>query len=176
MEETNQQQPAPAGSNKKLLYIIGGVVIVIFALGSLSRGIGYMGMRAAGVDVRPGPNGSATYSNGEGTVTVGGNKMPDNWPSDAPANYSGASITYSGSSNPQTGQAGSAVMYTVKASADDIANYYKTQLTSSGWTIETTANAGGATVIAAKKDTRTFGLYIASAEAGTVAVQASVSM
>ena len=175
MEETNNQ-PVTGGSNKKILYIVGGI-IVLGLLGSLmSRGVGYMGMRAVGVDMDQNRDGSATYSNKEGSVTVGGNKMPDNWPSDAPGNFAGATITYSGSSNPQTGSAGSVVMYTVKASADAVAAQYKSELAAKGWTVESTANVAGATVIAAKKDTRTFGLYVTAVEGGDTTVQASVSM
>jgi hypothetical protein len=176
MEETTTQPQA--GSNKKILYIIGGLIVLGLIGSTLMRGVGYMGMRAAGVDVRPNMDGSATYTatNGEGSVTVGGNKMPDNWPSDAPANFAGATISYSGSSNPQTGQAGSAVMYTVKSTAEAVAAYYKSQLESQGWKIEQTANMGGATVLAAKKDTRTFGIYIMGGEGGEVSVQASISM
>ena len=174
MDETNTQPVA--GSNKTIFYIIGGLVVLGVLGGMMSRGAGYMGLRQAGVNVQPGPGGAATYSNEEGSVTVGGNKMPDNWPSDAPSNFAGASIQYSGSSNPQTGQAGSALVYTVKASADAVAAQYKSELQSKGWTIESTANVAGATVISAKKDTRTFGAYISSAEEGNVTVQASISM
>ena len=183
MDDTNTQPVA--GSNKKIFYIIGGLVVLGLVGGMMSRGAGYMGMggpagymgmKAAGVDVQPGPGGAATYSNNEGSVTVGGNKMPDNWPSDAPSNFAGASIQYSGSSNPQTGQAGSALVYTVKASADAVAAQYKSELNAKGWTIESTANVAGATVISAQKDTRTFGAYISSTEDGNVTVQASISM
>jgi hypothetical protein len=176
MDETNATQPAPSGSNKKILYIIGAVVVVLLVGSFIMRGVGSIGMRAAGVNTQPGPGGSATYSNDDGSITVGANKMPDNWPGDAPGNYSGAAISFSGSSNPQTGEAGSMVMYSVKASADSVASYYKTQLAAKGWAIESTTNVGGATVITAKKDTRMFSLYVTGATDGSVTVQASVTM
>ena len=172
MDETQKT----VGSNKTIWYIVGGLLILAVIGGGMSRGAGYMGMRAAGVDVRPGMDGSATYKTNEGSVTVGGNKMPENWPSDAPANFAGASITYSGSTNPQTGAAGSAVMYTVKASGDAVAAQYKAELEAKGWKVEQVANVAGATVMAAKKDTRTFGVYITAGENGETMVQASVSM
>ncbi len=174
MEETTTQPVQ--GSNKTVLYIIGGIVVLALVGSFMTRGIGYMGMRAAGVDVRPNMDGSATYKTDEGSVTIGANSMPDNWPSDAPANFAGATISYSGSSNPQTGEAGSVVMYSVNGSVDAITAHYKAQLESNGWTIEQTANMGGATIIAAKKDSRSFGVYITPGEDGTAVVQASVTM
>ena len=176
MDEQTNSQPVASGSNNKILYIIGGLVALGLIGGYLSMNAGYMGMRAAGIDVNPNMDGTATYTTPEGSVTVGGNSMPENWPADGPDNFSGASIQYSGSSNPQTGEAGSAVMYSVKASPDSIAAHYKSQLESKGWTVEQTANVAGAVVIAAKKDSRTFGLYIAAGEEGMTTVQASIAM
>ena len=102
--------------------------------------------------------------------------MPENWPSDAPDNYAGASIAFSGTSNPQTGQIGSAVSYTVQATASAVADYYRQQLQANGWTIQATANAGGAMVLSATKDTRTFGAYIAEAADGTTTVTAGIEL
>lgn len=157
-------------------YIIGAIVLVVLVGGYLSRGAGFMGMRAAGVDMSPNADGGTTYSNNEGTVTVGGTAMPSNWPSDAPANYSGASIQYSGSSNPQTGEAGSAIMYTVNASAQRVVDHYKNELARNGWTVEGTANAAGAMVVSAKKDTRTFGAYVVDSGSGAVSVTVGIGM
>ena len=102
--------------------------------------------------------------------------MPANWPSDAPANYSGAAIVYAGPSNPQTGQEGSAVSYTVQASVGSVVDFYRSQLAAAGWTVEASANVGGATVISATKDTRTFGAYIVDTGGGTVAVTAGIEL
>ncbi|MBI5457770.1 LPXTG cell wall anchor domain-containing protein [Candidatus Kaiserbacteria bacterium] len=164
--------PSTSGSNK-MWYIIGGIVILALVGWFLMRGVGSL----TGVDVDQAGNGATTYSNEEGSVTVGsGASMPSNWPSDAPANYAGASIVYSGTSNPQTGQSGSAVSYTVRASATSVADYYKQQLTSAGWTIESTANIAGAMVVAAKKDTRTMGVYITDTADGNVTVVAGIEL
>ena len=122
----------PATSSNKIYYIIGGVVVLILLGWFLTRGFG----AAPGVDVDQNVDGSTTYSNEEGSVTVGAQSMPDNWPSDAPANFADATIVYSGSSNPQTGAAGSAVTYTARASVQSVADYYKQQLTAAGWAIE----------------------------------------
>jgi hypothetical protein len=167
----------PSTSGNKMWYIIGGIVILLLLGWVVTRGIGGAIMGAAGVNVTPGANGSATYTSSDGSVTVGTSaSMPGTWPSDAPANYSGASIVYSGTSNPQTGQAGSAVSYTVRASAQAVADYYKQQLTSAGWTIEGTANMTGATVVSAKKDTRTIGVYISDTGSGNVSVTVGIEM
>ena len=160
-----------------MYYIIGGIVVLALVGWFLMRGAGSIMGAATGVDVDRNAGGSMTYSNEEGTVTVGtAASMPANWPSDAPANYAGAAIVYSGTSNPQTGQAGSAVSYTVRASASSVADYYKQQLSSSGWTIESTASMADATIIAAKKDTRTIGIYITDAGDGSVSVVVGMEM
>src|SRR3989338_1262689 len=141
----------------KAVYIIGVIVVLLIVGWFLTRGPAAV----SGVDVDNNLDGSKTYSNEEGSVTVGGGSMPDNWPGDAPANFADATIVYSGSSNPQTGAAGSAVTYTARASVQSVADYYKQQLTAAGWAIEGTANVAGAMVVTATKDTRTFGAYIA---------------
>ena len=135
------------------------------------------GSSITGVDVDRSVDGSTTYTNDEGTVSVGTSaSMPENWPSDAPQNFAGASIVYSGTSNPQTGQSGSAGSYTVRASASSVADYYKQQLASAGWTVQGTANMAGATVVSATKDTRTIGVYITDTGDGNVTVVAGISM
>ena len=167
-------QPSSSAGNNKIWYIVGGVVVLLLLGWFLTRGLGSASM--AGVDVDRNMDGSATYTNEDGTVTVGSNAMPDNWPSDAPQNFAGAAITFSGASNPQTGTAGSGVSYTAKASVQSVADYYKSQLQTNGWTLEGTANVGGATVLSAKKDTRNLGIYIADVGDGTVSVTAAVEM
>src|SRR3989344_5728600 len=169
--------PSTSGSGNKMWYIIGGIVVLALIGWFLMRCAGSLLGAASGVDVDRSLDGSTTYSNEEGIVTVGGGaSMPANWPSDAPANYAGGSIVYSGTSNPQTGQSGSAVSYTVRASASSVADYYKQQLTSAGWTIQGTANIAGATVVAATKDTRTMGVYITDTADGNVTVVAGIEL
>lgn len=156
------------------MYIIGGVVVLL-VIGWYFMGGGMAG-NMAGVDTDRNIDGSTTYTHEEGTVTVGGNSMPDNWPSDAPQNFSGATITFSGTSNPQTGKMGSAVSYTVRASAQAVADYYKNELQKAGWTVQASANMGAASAISATKDTRTFGAYIADTGDGSVAVTAGIEL
>ncbi|QQG38193.1 MAG: hypothetical protein HYS26_01395 [Candidatus Kaiserbacteria bacterium] len=164
-------EPTSTGSNK-LYYIIGGVVALLVLGWLLTRGFG----GAAGANVDRNFDGSTTYSNEEGSVTVGAQSMPANWPSDAPQNFAGATISFSGASNPQTGQAGAAVSYTVRASAQAVIDYYRGSLTSAGWTIVGSANAGGATVISAAKDERTFGVWATDNGDGSATVTAGVGM
>jgi len=123
-------------------------------------------------------NGTQTYSNNEGSVTVGTNAgMPSGWPNDLPSNYTGAHIIYSGNSNPQTGQAGAAISYTLQdASAQTVASYYQNGLTEKGWSIESNANMGGQIVIGAKKDGKTFAAIIIDSGDGTVTVTAGLGL
>ena len=177
MDETTQTQPA---SSKKWLYIVGGIIILLLLgvfFGGFGRGTGLGSASfAPGTDVDRDIDGSTTYSTNEGSVTVGSNTMPDNWPSDAPVAYSGASIVYSGATNPTTGAAGSAVAYTVKASVASVVEYYESRLKAEGWTITATAEAGGMRVISATKDTRTFGAYIGSDGQGNTSVTAGIEL
>lgn len=157
-------------------YVIGGIVVVIILGWVAVRMMGVGAMYGAGVDTDRNIDGSTTYTNGEGSVTVGSQSMPENWPSDAPNNYAGATITFSGSSNPQTGQPGSAVSYMVRASAQAVIDHYKSELAANGWAIQGSANAAGAMVITATKGTRVFGAWVADNGGGSATVTAGIQM
>ncbi len=167
-------EPQQTGSSKKLYCIIGGVIVLALLGWFLMRGASDMALERAGVDVDYNGNGSATYTTDDGSVTIGEGKYPDTWPSDAPE-YGEGTIQYSGSSNPQTGESGAAVVFTATASVQAMVDFYKRELVADGWTITSTASVGGATVIGATKDTRTFGAYIVDAGNGMVSVTAGVS-
>lgn len=177
MDETT---PAtPAASSKKWLWIGLGVVLIIILGGMFMGRVGTMmpAALAPGVDVDRNLDGTTTYESEQGTVTVGmGGSMPANWPSDAPEAYSGANIVYSGTSNPTTGETGSAVSYTVSASAESVIEYYRSQLTSAGWTITAATQAAGMQVITATKDTRVIGVYVTTDGQGNTAVTAGVQL
>jgi len=176
MDETNQAPQANSGQ-KKGLYIIVAIVVIALALyflGGLGTPQGMLG-GVGGVNIDQNADGSATYTSSDGTVTVNGNKLPDNWPSDAPT-YPNAAIQYSGSSNPQTGAEGSAVSFTTSDSVQTVTDFYKRELVSKGWVIDQSASVGGATVLTAKKDTRTFGTYITDAGNGQIAVTVGIEM
>ncbi len=162
------------GGSKKGLYIVIVILVILAALYFLRGSFGMMGA-PYGTDINRNLDGSATYSNDEGTVTVGSNRLPENWPSDAPT-YSNATIQYSGSSNPQTGAKGSAVVFTTFDSVQNVVDFYRRELVSNGWTVEQTATIGASTVLAARKDTRTLGVYIAEAGNGQVSVTVGIEM
>lgn len=155
------------------MYVV--VVVVVLAL------LGWFGMRGSflgavvpGVDVNRHLDGSATYSNENGSVTVGSNSLPSDWPTDVPT-YGNGTITFSGASNPKTGEAGLAVMFTTPDAAKTVVDFYKTELAAKGWTIEQTATMGAVTVLSAKKDTRTFGVQISNGGDGKTTVTIGIS-
>ncbi|HEY4522581.1 MAG TPA: hypothetical protein VJH91_03040 [Candidatus Paceibacterota bacterium] len=170
------QTPSTSGSNK-MWYIIGAIVVVLLLGWLVTRDMGGIAGTMAGVDTDRNMDGSTTYTDDQGnSATVGGGSMPENWPTDAPANFAGASIQYSGTSNPQTGEAGSAIVYTVSASSQAVADHYRAQLQSNGWKLENTANVGGATVLSASKGDRNMGIYITDAGEGKVSVTAGIEL
>jgi len=179
MEETTQ---VAAHSHTKRNIIIGVVAllvligIVLSFAGSVGSVWGNYGGVVPGVDVDRNMDGSVTYESDEGTVTVGGASMPSNWPSDAPTAYTGATIAYSGTTNPTTGESGSAVVYTTNASIASVVEYYDSRLKAEGWTIEASVDMGGTRVITAKKDTRTIGVYVQDAGNGVTNVTAGVQL
>jgi len=166
METENTTAQVKAGSSKKTMYIVIGVVILIL-IGLFLKDKSGSYVTPDGVNVNKNNDGSATYSNEQGTMNVGGNKYPDNWPSDVPK-YANATIQYSGSSNPQTVEAGLVVVFNTTDSTDKVVEFYKKELTSNGWTIEQTATMGDVTIVAAKKGESTFGVQITSEDGKTV--------
>jgi uncharacterized protein YcfJ len=181
MDDVTSAQTQATGSNKKVFSIVIGALIVLligFAfVGGFGRGTGLGGAYVVpGADIDQNLDGSTTYTTDEGTVTVGGNSMPENWPSDVPTAYEGAQITYAGTMNPQTGEAGSAAVYTVKASVESVVTYYESRLKAEGWTITAQADAGGMRVITATKDTRTFGAYIGADGQGGTSVTVGIEL
>ena len=170
MDETNQGN----GGLRKAFYGIVGVIAILVVLYFL-RGVLGMNGEQSGIDVDRNSDGSATYSNDDGTVTVGGNTLPENWPSDAPT-YANATIQYSGSSNPQTGEKGLAVVLMTSDGAQKVVDFYKRELASKGWTVDQTATMGASTALSAQKDTRTFVIYVADAGNGQVSITASIAI
>ncbi len=177
MDETTPTVEAKAKS--KVLYIvIAAIAILVLGAGFFfGSGMTQTALAPAGVDVDQNRDGSTTYTTNEGTVTVGNNaSMPENWPSDAPRAYSGATIVYSGTTNPTTGETGSAVSYTAPGSVQEVIQYYLDGIKAEGWAVESDASVSGMRVIVAKKDTRTLGVYIMDGGNGTVSVTAGVQL
>lgn len=171
MEHTYQQSPTPEqhgnSRSKTVLHVVIGIVVLLL-LGFIARGMYFKGMmKTQGVDVDRNTDNSFTYdTNGS---------LPENWPDDAP-NYPNGSIQYSGTSNPQTGEAGAAVMFLTNDSSETVVDYYKRELPANGWTITQTAVSGTVTVIAATKDNRSLGIYIAATETGQTSVTVGVGL
>ncbi len=160
---------------KKLYLIIGGIVVLAI-VGFIAKGLIFGAL--TGGHYQQNLNGTQTYSNNEGSVTVGNNaSMPSEWPSDAPSNFAGGSIVFSGNSNPQTGKNGAVVSYTVKGGTiQGVSDYYKAQLTANGWTLQGNYNVAGQGVLAAQKDGRTFGVSISDSGNGSVTVTAGLEL
>lgn len=157
--------------SQKTLYIIGGVVVVVIVGLIITNMMGGFG------GFRQNMDGTQTYTNGQGSVTVGSNaSMPSGWPTDVPANYSGAKIVFAGNSNPQTGKQGSAVSYTVEgATVKAVADYYKNGLAVQGWNIEGTMDFGAQAVVGGSKDGRRFAVSISETD-GVVTVIAGLEI
>ncbi len=160
-----------SGMSKKTIGIIVGVVVLGIVGYVVSHSAGYLGKRAiesaTGGSVQYGNNGSATYKTNDGTVTTGVNALPEGWPSDAPGQYSGSTITFSGAAAQQGGKMGMTVIMTTTDSAANVAAFYKSDLAAKGWTIQGTYTASGTTTIVASKDDRAVGITVVGTEGTT---------
>lgn len=146
------------GKSNKGLYIAIGVLVLILVVvllkGSMTQKVNVGGYNA---EYSKNFDGSTTVKSDYGTVTTGGNRLPDNWPSDAPI-YKNAVITNSVALDPTyTGTTGSNVMFTTTDSIPMITDFYKNELASNGWKVLNQGTTMGAnTIISAMKDSRTF--------------------
>jgi hypothetical protein len=159
--------------SKKYLWIGIGVLVVIGAIviaaNVMNRGTALQNAYTQDI-------GTVTYDDQQGSVIVGGDNLslPKNWPSDAPGTYAGAAIIYSGATNPATGEAGAAIAYTTTEAFDNVRRFYEAGLQAQGWVIQSNGDMAGMRVIVAKKDTRTFAVYLAEGADGSIAVTAGV--
>lgn len=138
------------------------VVVVLLGAGWLFMRGGGTGM-PEGVTMDKNMDGSATYSNEDGSVTVGSNNYPDNWPGDAPK-YDNGQIQYSASSNQQTGENGSMITFVTSDSPKQVVDFYKSELVSKGWKIEQTAAVDQMLMLTGTKGTATFYAQVTSAD------------
>lgn len=164
-EETQKK----SGSKQMILIFIGIIILVLVSgvvLGSIRNKVD-SSIAPTELAVDRNTDGSITYEAESATVTLRGSGMPENWPDDAPKAYEGATFLYAGANNPATGKAGSAVVYTSEVSLDRVIAYYTGSLKDGGWTIEANTILAGMTVITARKDTRLFAAYLATADGKT---------
>ena len=166
-------QPSTSGS-KKTWYIIGGIVIVAiiwslvsrFALKPLSQLTAEKAVEKAMEQASGGKakvdldNGKVTVSTDEGTAEWGGNKLPDNWPSDAPI-YPNSQVQFSGASN-QNDNSNSTVVLQTSDSGEKVLAYYKQELVAKGWKIESTYEMSDAAMLGATKDKSSISVTIGS--------------
>ena len=189
---------AKADSKKTLYYVIGGVVLLLVVLSVLNRGRSPM-FGGGGFDERAaeewgenlaermmenagGGDVDVDFESGSDSFSVktkdgtfqGGNQVPTDWPSDAPGLYSGATVSFSGSSSDTSGS-GSGLVFTSEAKAQDIMDFYKEELEDKGWKITTTANANGYLVLGAEKGEQTFSFSALTDDVGLTVVTLGIS-
>lgn len=154
-------------STKKIVYITVIVLVIIILVLVLRGSLGFSHRENFGGyngEVSRKLDGSTTYKSDYGTVTTGTNKLPNNWPSDAPK-YGNATISQSASTDAM-GTVGSQVSFTTSDSTQTILDFYKKELTASGWASLspgkpiTGTQMGAITTLMAKKDNRNFTIMI----------------
>lgn len=119
-----------------------------------------------------------TYVNTQWNDAVGGTKgMPENWPKDAPVAYAGATLMSSLTKNLGTGKLDPSVIYFSDVSGPEMIAYYVKGLESNGWKIEANAlqPGSGYHIITAKKDTRTFAVFVSVGPDGKTGVTSGVT-
>lgn len=178
MEEITGTTSKPTGMSQNVLIAVGCGALLLLGLGwFLTRGVSNVALNANGIDIDRNVDGTVTYETAEGTVTTGtGASLPSNWPADVPKPLSGASIIYAGTTNPNTGAAGSAITYTVQASPEVAIKHYAEGLGAQGWKVENTAQMQGMNILSATKDTRTVGVYVVDSGEGAVQVTVGVEL
>lgn len=160
---------------KKYIWIIVALVVLVI-IGSVIRS--FLARRAAnalvntitGGQVNVANNGAVTYSNDQGSVSTQ-NKLPDNWPSDAPS-YPGATITFAGQSNSTADNpnSGFSVTMTSGDSVDKVTKYYRDNLAQQGWKITDDALINNTTALGASKDNRQFSVSVSTADNQTAII------
>jgi hypothetical protein len=111
-------------------------------------------------------DGSMRVENDEGTAIIGGGSLPSGWPEEIGV-YPGASISYSASVNPETGEPGMAVVLMSTDAVAAIAAHYKGALTAAGWTMGDAMEGQGTSIMTATKGTMTASFMITGASGQT---------
>lgn len=136
----------------------------ILSIGLLVSGCSGSGETTQNGEVNVDADGTVHVETSEGTATTA-NKVPSDWPSDAPA-YPGADVQYSASANVEAGQQ-AALVLTTKDTAEQVVEYYKETLTGNGWSMTSTMQGGDSTLMSAEKGDRAVSIVIGSSEGET---------
>ena len=102
-------------------------------------------------------NGTTRMTTSEGTVTVGSQELPADWPKDV-AMYPGSIIQVAGT---VTGQ-GKGALFLTTDSKENVLKFYQDKLAKDGWKIDTTADMGTISIVSASKGNRTAAIQISS--------------
>lgn len=117
----------------------------------------------ADVDMKD--DGSMHIESDEGTFDTG-TDVPENWPEDVTV-YADATVQYSASVNPTTGDAGMVLVMTTTDSVSAVSEFYKDELASAGWNLEGTMQGGGMTIMGGSKDNRQVSVMVSEADGMT---------
>ncbi len=173
MEEENKNisvdNPSTV-SNKKLyisIALIIAVLVVIYIFSSKNT-------IAPGLNVDEETNGNVTLTTENGTITIGENSLPTNWPSDVSI-YSNATIQYSGQVNSDDGASGLSVTLITTDSVQAVSSFYNSELSKNGWVVSQIAAMGDAAVISGNKDSRNVAIFIGRTEDNQTAITISIS-
>jgi tRNA/tmRNA/rRNA uracil-C5-methylase (TrmA/RlmC/RlmD family) len=109
---------------------------------------------AADVEVQ---GGTTRVTTSEGTVTVGTQELPSDWPKDV-AMYPGSIIQVAGT---VTGQ-GNGALFLTNDSKENVLKFYQAELVKEGWKIDATADMGTISIISASKEKRTVAIQISA--------------
>lgn len=163
--------------SNKVLYVVIGIIIILllgYLVGRSLKVKKNMNIGGYNAEVSKNFDGSTTVKSDYGTVTTGSNKLPDNWPSDAPV-YENANITNTMDSDPTyTSTSGSTVQFTTTDSISSVVSFYKKGLSEKGWTMMGEPSSMGATtMISARKDSRIFSAVVMNGSVIRVTVTVS---
>lgn len=154
---------------KKYIWIIvlvvgAGLVWMVVRSFLVRKGAEAIVESTTGGQVNYGADNSVTYTNEEGSVSTS-NTLPANWPSDVP-NYPGATVVYSGYSNPTDASsgAGAGATFTTPDDNTKVAAYYRDNLVKQGWQIAGESTAASTNIISATKDSRNLAISISRSE------------
>lgn len=115
----------------------------------------------ADVDLRG--DGSMRIDTKDGTVEIGRQALPSDWPTEI-GTYPGSTIVTTANVTSDKGRPASMITATTGDSAAKIATYFKDRLAADGWEINAEAVMGAMTIIGATKADQEFGMQIVTAE------------